>query len=205
MTVVPDFATTDQHVDAVRMLKQERHRARSRDLPYRLAVLGTTTKDLVEHAGGLLFDHIMAGWHVTVLVPSEADPRPLQILGTRILDVDTALAMDLEPALASRRRHPWPHKVAIAGDLYIRNTRLQEAVLQSFDHGDINTMLWGPQRPAVDKNAVTPVEHQLSNAARAFKRHALSATAATATDVAPVESFLGNNIRTKAPPALHLA
>ncbi len=205
MTVVPAFATNDQLVDAVRLVKQERRRARSRDLPYRLAVLGTTTADLVEHAGGLLFDHIMAGWVVTVLVPSDADPRPLQILGTRILDVDTALKMDLEPSLRSRRHSPWPHKVVMSGDVCARNPLLHQGVLQSFDNGDTNTMLWGPRQPAVHADDATPVEHQLSNAARAFKAHALAATSAEDTEVSQVESFTGNKVRTKAPPALHLA
>ena len=204
MMVVPDFATTDQLVDAVRLVNQERLQARSRDLPYRLAVLGTDTADLVKHAGGLLFDHIMAGWCVTVLVPPEADPRPLQILGTRVFDLNTALAMDLMPALASRRRSPWPHKVVLAGDLCARDDRLHDAVRHSFDHGDTNTMLWGPQRHSVNDNDVVPVEHQLSRAARAFKSHALAATSATVADVAPVEYFTGNTVRTSAPPALHL-
>ena len=204
MMVVPDFATTDQLVDAVRLVNQERLQARSRDLPYRLAVLGTDTTDLVKHAGGLLFDHIMAGWCVTVLLPPEADPRPLQILGTRVFDLNTALAMDLVPALASRRHSPWPHKVVLAGDLCARDTRLHDAVRHSFDHGDTNTMLWGSQRPTVDDGDVMPVEHQLSRAAVAFKSHALAATAAGGADVAPAESFMGNTVHTAAPPALHL-
>lgn len=204
MTVVPDFATTDELVDAVRLVNQVRRKARNRDLPYRLAVLGNDPTDLVQHAGGLLFDHVMAGWNVTVLVPAEADPRPLRILGTRIIDLETALAMDLEPALASRRRSPWPHKVVLAGDLCAHNDRLHEAVLDSFDHGDTNTMLWGPHRPTVDDNDAIPVEHQLSRAARAFKSHALAATSGAAADVVPIESFVGNTSHTAAAPALHL-
>ena len=202
--MVPDFATTDQLVDAVRLVNHERRQARSRDLPYRLAVLGTDTTDLVEHVGGLLFDHIMAGWHVTVLVPPDADSRPLHILGTQIIDLDTALALDLVPALASRRHSPWPHKVVLAGSLCSRDARLHESVVHSFDHGDTNTMVWGSQRPAADCNDFIPVEHQLSRAARAFKAHALAATPAAGVDVAPVECFMGNTVHTAESPALHL-
>ena len=204
MTVVPDFATNDELVDAVRLVKEERLQARTRDLPYRLAVLGTTTADLVEHAGGMLFDHVMAGWSVTVLLPPDADPKPLQILGTRMLDLRIALTMDLKPALASRRRYPWPHKVMIAGDLCHRNDQLREALVRSFETGDPHTMLWGRNHPAFDEDDTATVEHQLSNAARAFKRQALSATSVT-TGVMPIESFVANKVHAKATPALHLA
>jgi hypothetical protein len=205
MTVVPAFATTDELVDAVRLVNQARRKARNRDLPYRLAVLGNDPTDLVQRAGGLLFDHIMAGWDVTVLVPAEADPRPLRILGTRIIDLDTALAMDLLPALASRRHTPWPHKVVMSADLCVHKALLHDAVRRSFDRGDTSTLLWGPPPSLIDHGNITTTEHHLSCAARAFKAHALDAASAGTADPTDVESFVSNKVRAPAPPALHLA
>ena len=37
--------------------------------------------DAVQAAGGWLYDRVMAGWEVTVLLPDGCDPRPLRILG----------------------------------------------------------------------------------------------------------------------------
>ena len=45
------------------------------DMRYRLDVIAASVLDVVEAAGGLLFDRRMAGWDVTVLVPEGEDVR----------------------------------------------------------------------------------------------------------------------------------
>jgi len=58
---------------------------------YRLDVVAANVIDVVKFAGGWLFDRAMAGWDVTVLVADHVDPRPLQILGAQIIDLEHAL------------------------------------------------------------------------------------------------------------------
>ena len=62
---------------------------------YRLDVVAADVVDVVRFAGGWLFDRVMAGWDVTVLLTDLADrpdDRPLQILGVGVLDLEDALA-----------------------------------------------------------------------------------------------------------------
>ncbi len=44
------------------------------NLRYRLDVLGVSAVDVVEAAGGWLYDRVMAGWEVTVLLAQGCDP-----------------------------------------------------------------------------------------------------------------------------------
>lgn len=62
--------------------------------PHRLHAIAQTTADVVEHAGGRLFDHAMAGWKVTALLPDRDDPRPLHILGAEVGDLETVLTAE---------------------------------------------------------------------------------------------------------------
>lgn len=75
----------------------------------RLAIVGTSVADVVHHAGGLIFDKVMAGWDTMVLIPNIADAKPLQILGTKPLDLESALARRDESA----RLLDWPPLDAI--------------------------------------------------------------------------------------------
>ena len=83
---------------------------RSRSMRYRLDVVAASVADVVRFAGGWMYDRVMAGWDVTVLLADRTDERPLQILG-----VDTA---DLESALALWAERPHPQTVAVAADLF---------------------------------------------------------------------------------------
>ena len=77
---------------------------------YRLDVVAADVADVVRCAGGWMYDRVMAGWDVTVLLADGADKRPLHILG-----VETA---DLESALALWADRPHPQTVAVAADLF---------------------------------------------------------------------------------------
>ena len=48
---------------------------------YRLDVVAPSVLDAVRFAGGWIYDRVMAGWDVTVLIGTDEDVRPLEILG----------------------------------------------------------------------------------------------------------------------------
>ena len=112
-----------------------------------------------------MYDRVMAGWDVTVLIADDEDERPLQILG-----VDTA---DLESALALWAERPHPQTVAVAADLFASDERVRRGVLGALEQGLTEVTLWGEHWPAELDDSVGPVQHRLSAAARAFKAQAL--------------------------------
>ena len=135
---------------------------------YRLDVVAANAADAVRFAGGWMYDRVMAGWDVTVLLADRSDERPLQILGVA--------TSDLESALASWAERPHPQTVAVAADLF------------ATDEGLTEVTLWGDDWPAELDDSVGPVAHRLSAAARAFKSQALTAAADTGS-VTGIETF----------------
>ncbi|HWE91683.1 MAG TPA: hypothetical protein VG317_19635, partial [Pseudonocardiaceae bacterium] len=51
-------------------------RADAECLRYRLDVVAVSAADVVQSAGGWLYDRVMAGWEVTALLPDGCDTRP---------------------------------------------------------------------------------------------------------------------------------
>ena len=92
------------------------------DMRYRLDVVAPTVLDAVRFAGGWIYDRVMAGWDVTVLIGSDEDVRPLQILGAQTLD--------LESVLEAWEDRPHPQTVAVAADLFDRDPRVLAACAQ---------------------------------------------------------------------------
>lgn len=148
---------------------------------YRLDVIAPSVTSVVTFAGGWLFDRVMAGWDVTVLVADRRNDLPLQILG--------AETVDLESALAAGLNHPRPHALAVAADLYAGDTRIREGVRQALEHGETEVTLWGDTWPAELDRRIDSVEHQLSVAARAFKARALAAAAMPYDSIGRTEIF----------------
>ena len=149
---------------------------------YRLDVVAPSVLDAVQFAGGWLFDRVMAGWDVTVLIPGDENVRPLEILGA-----DT---LDLESALESAEERPHPQTVAVAADLFGSDERVRRGVLEALDQGLTEVTLWGEHCPAELDQNVDSVQHRLSAAARAFKAQALAAAAApAAASVGHTETF----------------
>jgi hypothetical protein len=148
---------------------------------YRLDVVAADVADVVKFAGGWLFDRAMAGWDVTVLVADHPDERPLRILGVEIVD--------LEYALATAGDRPAPQTLAAAADLFGRDSRVRQGVVQALDQGATEVTLWGEKWPAELDDSVGLVEHRLSAAARAFKAQALAAAAMPQASVGLVETF----------------
>jgi len=134
---------------------------------YRLDVVAPTVLDAVKFAGGWVYDRVMAGWDVTVLIGDDADVRPLEILGAQV--------RDLESILASWEDRPHPQTIAVAADLFDRDSRVRKGVLTALEQGATEVTLWGERLPAELDDSVDSVRHQLSAAARAFKAQALAA------------------------------
>ena len=146
---------------------------------YRLDVVAPTVVEAVRAAGGWMFDRVMAGWDVRVLVADGHDERALQILGADSGDLETALE------IGPNGQHP--HAVAVAADLYGSDARIRDGLRQALDSGQTEVTLWGGTWPAdLDRRTVGLVEHRLSTAARAFKAQAL---AALDTPVIPAEGI----------------
>ncbi|MDH6245285.1 hypothetical protein M2432_002933 [Mycobacterium sp. OTB74] len=143
------------------------------DMRYRLDVVAPSVADVVSAAGGWLVDRVMAGWDVTVLIPSERsadDLRPLQILGVEI--------GDLESAMQVWEERPHPQTVAVAADLFASDERVRDGVLGALEQGLTEVTLWGESWPAELDATVDVVQHELSAAARAFKTQAMTAIGA---------------------------
>ncbi|ART73539.1 hypothetical protein BTO20_10535 [Mycobacterium dioxanotrophicus] len=146
---------------------------------YRLDVVAPCVVDAVTFAGGWLVDRVMAGWDVTVLIGADEDVRPLEILG-----VET---MDLESVLESWDDRPHPHTVAVAAELFNTDDRVRQGVLNALEQGRTEVTLWGEGCP--EELSISPVRHELSAAARAFKAQALTAVDACDAVVGATETF----------------
>jgi hypothetical protein len=148
---------------------------------YRLDVVAPTVLDAVRFAGGWVYDRVMAGWDVTILVGDDGDVRPLEILGAEV--------RDLESVLASWEERPHPQTVAVAADLFDRDARVRQGVLEALEQGATEVTLWGEGLPAELDDSVDSVQHRLSSAARAFKAQALAAANAPDAAVGNTEIF----------------
>ena len=148
---------------------------------YRLDIVAPSVAEAVQHAGGWIFDRVMAGWDVNVLLAEPGDTRPLSILGAQTVDFETVLAAGDD--------QPQPQALAVAADLVDTDVRVREGVLRALDYGMTEVALWGEAQPAeLDRN-VDSVEHRLSSAARVFKAQALAAAAVTGVAVEATETF----------------
>jgi hypothetical protein len=148
---------------------------------YRLDVVAPTVLDAVRFAGGWVYDRVMAGWDVTVLVGADEDVRPLEILGAEV--------RDLESVLESWEERPHPQTVAVAADLFDRDARVRQGVLEALEQGATEVTLWGERLPAELDSSVDSVQHRLSAAARAFKAQALAAANDVDAAVGDTETF----------------
>ena len=178
--VARSFDITDARVQAAGGVHQTQLRADGLDIRYRLDVVAPSVLEVVTHAGGWLFDRVMAGWDVTVFIADHADMRPLRILGTQ--------ALGLDYAFASLDDRPRPHALAVATELFGSDLRARQRVLKALDHSLTEVTLWGDKR-SVELDSIHSVLHRLSSAARVFKAQALAAAAAANASVGFTETF----------------
>jgi hypothetical protein len=151
--------------------------AESQHLRYRLDVVAVSAVDVVQSAGGWLYDRVMAGWEVAVLLPHSCDSRPLRILGV--------CASDLESAM-----DPTSQSLAVSAEVFAADARVRDRVLTALDQRLTEVALWGDGWPLRVNHRMTRVQHVLSAAARVFKGHALAAAGIPFTSVDPTETLL---------------
>ncbi|WP_297733728.1 hypothetical protein [Mycobacterium sp.] len=149
-------------------------------LRYRLDVVAASAADVVQSAGGWLYDRVMAGWEVTVLVPHGCDTRSLRILGVRALDAEAL------PALTASSSQ----SLAVSAEAFTADARVREKVLASLGDRLTEVALWGDGWPLGVNRAMTRGQHVLSAAARRFKGYALAAAGIACDSVDPTEALL---------------
>ena len=155
-----------------------RNRVRKSGTRYRLAVVGASVAEIVQHTGGLLFDYGIDGWDVTVIAPAVTRCRALEILGAGVLDLDS------KPALSTYRssRSGDDLKVdAVMGqaDLFRTRQELPEVLSRWFDCAAAEFLLWGDLK-TIDRPRLR--EYRMSIAAKAFKSRALEAAGTISLD-----------------------
>ncbi|MFI5718843.1 hypothetical protein [Nocardia sp. NPDC051750] len=161
------FDPADRGVRPVHKLAASRLRFGWGDARYRLDIVGHSIADVVENAGGWLFDRALAGWDVAVLVAEPSDDRPLRILGAQMLDLGEVLDSG-----GSGRQ---PHALAVAAAMAERDSRMSAGLHAALDDGGLQVVGWGEGWPVGPGYRVDPVWHRLSAAARVFKAQALAA------------------------------
>jgi hypothetical protein len=132
---------------------------------YRLDVIAPSVLDVVQSAGGWLFDQRMAGWDVTVAICEPGDFRPLQILGLDALELTSVALQDRQS----------PQNLAVAAGLFHHVEEARHCVFQAFEHGLAEVTLWGGPWPEELHRSNKEVRRRISSAARVFKSHALAA------------------------------
>jgi hypothetical protein len=155
-------------------------RADGECLRYRLDVVAGSAADVVQSAGGWLYDRVMAGWEVTALVPHGGDTRSLRILGVQAFDAGA------RPALTASKSQ----SLAVSAEAFTADARVREKVLASLGDRLTEVALWGDGWPLPVNRAMTRAQHVLSAAARRFKGYALAAAGIACDSVDPTETLL---------------
>ena len=147
---------------------------------YRLDVVAASPADVVCSIGGWLYDRVRAGWEVNVLLPQQCDTRPLQILGIQASELDSQIS-PASTGCAARG-------LAVSAEMFASDVRIRQEVLDALDRWMTEVTLWHDGWPLAVGHRTTAVQHVLSAAACAFKRHALTAAGITAA-VGPTETL----------------
>jgi hypothetical protein len=151
-------------------------------LRYRLDVVAASAVDVVHSAGGWLYDRVMAGWEVTVLLPGGCDTHPLRILGVAVADTESQF---LPAALGSIS-----NTLAVSAEAFTADARVRDKVLKSLDDRLTEVALWGDGWPLGVNRGMTRAQHVLSSAACKFKSYALAAAGIPSVLVEPTETLL---------------
>ncbi|SRX81336.1 hypothetical protein [Mycolicibacterium parafortuitum] len=149
---------------------------------YDLTVVADDVGAVVAAAGGWLCDRVRAGWQVTVLVPAEADVRPLTILGVRC---EAVTPSESAPDLVRRSCAA----VAVDGQLVRRDARMRRELHRLLEAGRTEITVWGDVSGVGTDDRFERVWHRASAAARAFKAGALRAIGQPGPE-ATVETFV---------------
>lgn len=163
-------------------------RADAACLRYRLEAVAASAVDVVQAAGGWLYDRAMAGWEVTVLLPDGThfeDSRPLRILGVRVLNLES----EFEATGATAQG------LAVSAAVFAGNPHIRAKVRKALDDRSTEVALWGEGWPLGVNGTLTRTHHELSGAARMFKRQALMAAGIPCDSADPTETLLTGAVR----------
>ncbi|QLL09935.1 hypothetical protein H0P51_02140 [Mycobacterium vicinigordonae] len=149
-------------------------------LRHRLDVFAADTGDVVQTTGGWLFDRVMAGWEVNVLLPRGCAARPLQVLGVQVLDLGAEFDT----------RDGQTQGLAVSCEAFNADERVRDRVRDALDKRLIDVALWGENWPLGMTRGLRRVEYTLSAAARAFKGQALHAAGIGYSSVDSVEALV---------------
>ncbi len=141
--------------------------AEGRHLRYHLDVIALDVAGLVLAAGGWLYHRASNGWDVNVMVPSQQNLRPLQILGVRTADLETELSAPAADVAG--------HGLAVVADAFAADPRIRHRVQSALRHSLTEVVLWGDSWPTAVNHRLASVHHVPTVAGRAFKRQALLA------------------------------
>jgi hypothetical protein len=130
---------------------------------YRVVALASTVDDVVESAGGFVFDHAAAGWEVVVYVEDCRNELPLRIVGASTVRRCSALSLEMEAE---------PADILLVGaSLPIRDPIRRYLAL--VHDQEIEPAMWGGEPPTQRQRDRRIIEYRLTAAAVAFKREAL--------------------------------
>jgi hypothetical protein len=163
-------------------------RAGDEYLRYRLDVVAASEVDVVQSAGGWLFDRARAGWSVSVLLARTCDTRSLRILGLQALDLNSKSVLELVSTATCMPGQ----SLAVSAEVFTADVRIREKVFKALDHHLTEVALWGEGWPFEVNRTMTRVQHVLSPAARVFKGYALAAAGTPCDSVEPTETLLSD-------------
>jgi hypothetical protein len=144
---------------------------------YQLDVVGAHVADVVDSAGGWLFDRVMAGWDVRVAVADARDTAALDILGVQPVSLGAVFGAGTTSTA-----------LAVAGAMCRSNDRVRDALASCARSARAEAVVWGEVWPTGGGRLGTEVRHELSAAARVFKAQAAIAAGLGST-VAAFEVF----------------
>ena len=113
---VHDIDERDRQREAARSRQRTPRHAR-----YQLDVVGAHVADVVDSAGGWLFDRVMAGWDVRVAVANPGDLAALQILGVQTVGLGAVFGVGANA----------PTALAVAGAVCSTDDRVCDALAAS--------------------------------------------------------------------------
>lgn len=148
-------------------------------LRHRLDVFAARPDDVVQTAGGWLFDRVMAGWQVSVMLPAGSEDRSLRILGVQLLDLES----ELNPSA------PLSQSLAVSSEAFIAHECLREKMRKAMGNRLVEVALWGQGWPLGIDRGLVRTDYQLSAAARAFKGQALRAAGIAYQSIDPTETL----------------
>ena len=138
---------------------------------YELHVIASAVDDVVRSVGGWLFDRVRAGWTVNVLVPRDCDPRSLHILGVRVFELESTLALLVRTTATG--------SLAVSSEIFSSHPELCNHIAATLRHQHSEVTFWGSGIPAALTHGLATAIHRLSTAAVAFKSQALLAATAS--------------------------